>query len=101
MPSSIVQEGIRKDGLTARGRRARKELGMPVPDDRLRRKNPGGALHLDQYDHRGHRRYGRGRVHHNAKLAMVGGIVVEWVSVRHLDHGQQRQQSKTHHGDQR
>ena len=101
MPRNIIQEGIRKDGLAASGRGARIELGVPVPDDRLRRKNLCGSLDLDQHDQQGHSYDGRCRVHHDAELAMVGGIAVEGMRVRHLDYSQQRQQGKTHHSDQR
>jgi hypothetical protein len=100
LPRSILQKGIRKDELAAGGRGACKQLGMPVPDDRLRRKNRGGALDLDQHNHGGRDRDGCGGVHHDAQRAMVG-IAVERMHVRYLDHGQQRQQGKTHHGDQR
>ena len=62
-------------------------------------KHWGGSLDLDQHDHRGHDRDGRSRVHHDAQRAMVG-VAVERMHVRHLDHGQQRQQGKTHNGDQ-
>lgn len=89
----------RKDALAAGGRRARKELGMPVPNDRLRRKDQGGALDLDQHNHRSHYRNGRSRVYDDAQRAIIG-IAAERMRVRHLDHGQQRQQGKTHR-DQR
>jgi len=39
-------------------------------------------------------------MHRDAQRAMVG-IAVERMHVRHLDHRQQRQQDKTHHGHQR
>jgi hypothetical protein len=71
-----------------------------VPDDRLRRKNLSGSLDLNQHNHRSYCRDGRCSVHYDTQRAMVG-IAVEWVRVRYLDHGQQRQQCKTHHGDQR
>lgn len=89
MPQSIVQKGIRKDGLAASGWGACKELGMPVPDDRLRRKNLGGSLDLDQYDYGGCDRHGRCGVHHDTQRAMVG-IIADRMHVRYLDRSQQR-----------
>jgi hypothetical protein len=100
LPQSIVQKGIRKDGLAAGGRGTRKELGVTVPDDRARLKDWGAGLDMDQHDHGGRDRDGRCRVHYDAQRAMVG-IAVERMHVRYLDHGQQRQKGKTHHGDQR
>ena len=100
MPRSIIQEGIRKDGLAAGGRGAREKLGMPVPDDRLWRKNLCGSLDPDQHDYGGCDRDGRCCVHHDTQRAMVC-IAYERVRVRYLDDSQQRQQDKTHHGDQR
>jgi len=89
-----------KAALAAGGRGARKELGMPVTGNRLRLKNRGGGPDLDQHDHGRSDGYGRCRVHHDAQRATVG-IGVHLVNVRHLDHGQQRQQDNTHNGGQR
>lgn len=100
MAQSIDRKRIRKDGLAACGRGARKELGMPVADDRERLKNRGRGLNLDQYDNSSRHRDRRCSMHHNAERAVVG-IAFERVHVRHLDHGQQRQQGKTHDCDQR
>jgi hypothetical protein len=57
-------------------------------DQRLRPSDP------DEDDQDGNDRNRRGRVHRNAQLTMVG-IGVERMDVRHLDHGEQRQQGQT------
>lgn len=78
--------------------RTSKELRVPVTNQRSRFENRGSRFDLDQ-DHRGSRdRNGRSRVHDNAQRAMVS-IALSGMDVRHLDHGEQRQQDKTHYGD--
>lgn len=67
---------------------------MPVPDDRSRLKNRSGGFDLDENDRRSHNRDRRSRMHRDAQRTMVG-IAFERMDVRHLDHGQQRQQDKT------
>jgi hypothetical protein len=57
-------------------------------NQRLRPSDP------DQDDQDGYDGNRRGRVHRYAQLAMVG-IGVECMDVRHLDHGEQRQQGQT------
>ena len=80
--------------LEARGRWTREELGMPVPDRRSHSYERRWSSDLNQHDRGGsHRNRGRG-VHANAQRASVGGIFVR-VGMRHLYHGQQRQQYKT------
>jgi hypothetical protein len=54
----------RKNALTADGRGANEELGMPRPDDYMWLKNRWGGLDLDQDDHGCGHRDGRSRVHH-------------------------------------
>ena len=66
-----------------------------MPDDRLRRKNLGRSLDLDQHDHGGRDRDGRCRVHYDAQRAMVC-IALKLVQVGHLGDGQQGQESKAH-----
>ncbi|MGA2887237.1 MAG: hypothetical protein ABSE51_04245 [Terracidiphilus sp.] len=83
------------DVLAACGRRAREELGVPMPDDRPRLNERCGGPDSDQDNHRCHHRNGRSRVHRDAQRAMVG-IRVERVCVRHLNQGQQREQGQTH-----
>jgi hypothetical protein len=73
---------------------------MPVPNGRSRLKYRGGDFDLDENDDRSHNRDRRRRMHRDAQRAMVG-IAFERMHVRHLDHGQQRQQDKTQHGDHR
>ena len=91
----------RKDALAASGRRARKKLGMPVPNCRARFKERCWSSDLNQHYRGGsHRNRSRG-VHGNAKRATVGGIFVG-MDVRYLRHGHERKQEKTHnsHGRQ-
>jgi hypothetical protein len=73
---------------------------VTVADDRERFKNRGRSLNLNQHDHGSRDRDRRRCVHYDAQRAVVG-IALERMHVRHLDHGQQRQQGKTHNGDQR
>jgi len=80
--------------------RTREELWVPVTNDRSRFEHRRRRFDLDQDDHGSRHRNGRGCVHDDAKLAMVG-IALSGMDVRYLDHGQQRQQDKTHKGDDR
>jgi len=73
---------------------------MPVTDERARFKSWAATLHLDQHNYGSRHRNGRGRMHDDAQLAMVG-IALERMRVRHLDHRQQRQEGKAHHGGNR
>ena len=73
---------------------------MPETKDRARLKDRGGCFKLDQHDHGGCYRNRRRRMHHDAKLAVMG-IVLDRMDMRHLGHSKQRQQDKTHHGDHR
>ena len=91
-----TQAEIGKTPLTAGGRRACNELGMPVADSRARLKNRRRSLNLHQHHHGNRNRDGRRRVHHDAQRAVVG-IALQRMHVRHLHHGQQRHQEKAHH----
>jgi hypothetical protein len=73
---------------------------MPGTNNDMLRKDRRGSPDLDQDDHRNGNRYRRRRLHRNTQRAMVG-IVVYWMRMSHLDHGQQRQQNQTHHRDDR
>jgi len=86
--------------LEAGGRRAGKELGMPIPREGSRLKNKGAGLDLNQDDNGRGNGHGRCRVHQDAQRAVVG-VAFERVNVGHLHHGQQRQQDQAHHGHQR
>jgi hypothetical protein len=66
---------------------------MPVADIRARLNNRRGSSHFDQDNRSRHHRNRRSRVHRDAQRAMVG-IPVQRMHVRHLDHGQQRQQGQ-------
>ena len=73
---------------------------MTVADHNARFYNWRLGPDPDQEDNcRGHRNRRR-RVHGNAELAMIG-VGLQRMDVRHLDHGQQRQQGKTHYRDHR
>ena len=95
-PGGRVPSSFQKDGLAAGWRRARNELRVPVPNDRagLNNGRRSSGLHHDhkRSDYRDRSR----RLHCNAQRAMVG-IVGDRMHVRHLDHGQQRQQDQAHH----
>jgi len=67
--------------------RTREELRVPVANDGSRFEHRGRRFDLDQYDHGSRHRNGRGRVHDDAQLAMVG-IALSGMDVRHLDHGE-------------
>jgi hypothetical protein len=73
---------------------------MTVADNRNRLKDRLGSSNLDQDDYGRHHRNGRRGVHYDAQRAMVG-IAFELMRVRHLDHGDQRQQEKAYHGHNR
>jgi hypothetical protein len=66
---------------------------MPVADNRARLGNRCGTPHSDQDNRSRHHRNRRSRVHRNAQRAMVG-VALQWMHVRHLDHGQKRQQGQ-------
>ena len=85
---------IRKEALAASRRRPRKELGVPVADDRARLDNGRGIFKADQNHNRREHHCRRGRVHCHAERAMIS-IFVERVQMRHLHNGQKRQQSQT------
>jgi hypothetical protein len=92
---------IGRDALAAGGRRAGKELGMPVAGDRLRLKDRGAGLDLDQHDHGGRDRNRGSRMHgtmHSGQWSAsvsTGCTCATWTTV------QQRQQDKAHHGNHR
>ena len=65
-----------------------------MADDRTRLNQRLRPSDPDKDDQDGYDCNRRGRVHRNAQLAMVG-IRVERVDMRHLDHGEQRQQGQT------
>ena len=65
-----------------------------MADDRTRLNQRLRPSDPDKDDQDGYDCNRRGRVHRNAQLAMVG-IRVERMDVRHLDHGEQRQQGQT------
>ena len=65
-----------------------------MADDCARLNQRLGPSDPDKDDQDGNDRNRRGRVHRNAQLAMVG-IRVARMDVRHLDHGEQRQQGQT------
>jgi len=94
-----LQGRSRKDALTANWRRPGKQLGMPVPNyDNGFNERRGGAK-IDQDDQGSRHRYWGGCVHDDAQRATVG-VALDRMDVRHLHHGQQRQQGKTHHSGQ-
>ena len=95
-----TQAENRKDALAAGGRRACKELGMPVANHRSRLKHRHLGLDLHQH-HCGSRNHDRrSRVHHDAQRAVVG-IALQRMHVRHLRHSQQRHQDETHNRHRR
>ena len=65
-----------------------------MADDCARLNQRLGPSDPDKDDQNSYDRNRRGRVHGNAQLAMVG-IRVERMDMRHLDHGEQRQQGQT------
>jgi hypothetical protein len=73
---------------------------MPVSSGRVRLKNRRSACNMNQHHHRSRNRNGRSGVHHNAEGTMVSGCLYR-VNVRHLHHGQERQQKETHNADNR
>ena len=93
--------GWRTGGLlTARRRGADEELCLPPADDGARLGLRCGGSHVHQHHNRRGRRNRRRRVHRDAQRAMVC-IAFGRVQVRHLDHGQQRQQDQAHDGNHR
>ena len=73
---------------------------MPIAGDRARLKNQGAGLDLD-HDDDGRRDCDGGcRVEQDAEWAVVG-IGVDRMHVGYLYDGEQRQQDKTHYGDDR
>jgi hypothetical protein len=66
---------------------------MPVTDNCAGLGNRRRASHSDQYHRDRHHRNRRSRVHRNAQRAMVR-IALQRMHVRHLGHGQQRQQGQ-------
>jgi len=95
-----VQEMFRKDDLAAKRRWARNELGVPVPNHRAHLNHRRRRSGLYQHHHRSHHRDRRRGMHRNAQRAMIGILVLR-MHMRHLDHGQQRQQNQTHYGRNR
>jgi hypothetical protein len=55
--------------------------------------NGGGRSEADQRNHGRSGRNRRGAVQHNAQWALIG-VAAQRIYVRHLHHGQQRQQDK-------
>jgi hypothetical protein len=69
---------------------------MPIGQDcRANRLNRSRSADPDQDNHHGGHRDGRGRVHDDAQRAVIG-VGVEGVDVRHLHHGQKREQDEAH-----
>jgi hypothetical protein len=64
-----------------------------MPYDRARLKNPWRGLNLDQHNHGRNGRGRRGRLHRDAQRAAIS-IAFCRMRVRHLGHGQQRQQGQ-------
>lgn len=87
----------RRDALEGGGGRASEQGGVPVSNDRgeitqgERRSADPDQHHAGCYDHEGHYRMRR-----DAKLATIG-VTTIGVHVRHLGHGEQRQQDQAHH----
>jgi len=89
-----LKRKIGKDALAAVGRGAGEELGVPMADNGARFNQRRGGAEADQDNHGREDRNRRGGVHGDAQRTMVG-IAIERMHVRHLDHGQQRQQGQT------
>jgi hypothetical protein len=60
---------------------------MPVTDNRARLNILRGSPHSDQNNRSRHHRNRRCRVHGDAQRTMVR-IPIQWMHMRHLDHGQ-------------
>ena len=86
-----------EDALTASGRRASKEGGIPVSDDRAsfeQHWRRGSESDEDNHDH--HDREGYYRVHRDAQWAMVS-IALDRMRMHYLGHSQQHQQDQANH----
>jgi hypothetical protein len=69
-----------------------------MPDHCARLKDLSGCLNPDQDDHGCNGCDGRGRVHGDTELAMVG-VALDRMEVSHLGYNQQCKQSETQHRD--
>jgi hypothetical protein len=110
--SVLAWEGWRKAGdaglnrndrgkcLKIRGRRARKELGMPITDEGARSIDRRGDADLNQDDDGGGDGHRRHRMHGDAESAMVGVAGVR-VEVRDLGYGQEGHEDEAHDHDSR
>ena len=81
----------RRDVLAASGRRASKQDGMPVSDDRASLAHRGRCDSDPDQENLSHGDCERHhRVHHDAQRTMIG-VAANRMHVRHLGHGQNRQ----------
>jgi hypothetical protein len=71
---------------------------MPIAGDRARRKDRSAGLDLDQDDDGRCNGDGGSGVKQDAERAVVG-IGVDRMHVGYLNYGEQRQQDKTHYGN--
>jgi len=99
-PEIWLKDKSRRLALDAGRRRTRKQLGVPVARDRVRFKNRGAVLDLNQHDNGRRDCHGRCRMHHDAQRTVVC-VRVYLVHVHHLHHGQQGKQNQADHGHQR
>jgi hypothetical protein len=81
--------------LAARGRGAREELGVPVPSNSANFEGRQRRCHLHQRDQNRSCGNRRGRVHHDAKRAMIG-VADALVAVRNLRNREKGQQDQAH-----
>jgi hypothetical protein len=89
--NGIKLERNRKDALAANGRRASKEGGMPIADNRVdlkRRRGCGRDPDQQSRDH--HDQKGHDSVHHDANLAVVR-VGVDRMRKRYVHNRQQHQ----------
>jgi hypothetical protein len=93
---NLTENLDRKDVLAASGRRAVEEGGMPISTNRtnfkrrLRCRSEPDHDNADCHDHERH-----DRVNYNAERAMIS-ITADRMHMRHLGHGQKRQQDQAH-----
>jgi hypothetical protein len=89
-----AENGIDKDALAASRRGARKEGGMPVPNDRASFKNYRRCgLDLNENNRGHHSHKGHYGVDRYAERAVVG-FVIDRMHVGYLDHDKKRQQDQ-------